>query len=47
MEIEDSVKFLRLSTGEDLVSQTLEVKNDDGATYYLLINPLKIVYYVF
>lgn len=44
MEIEDSVKFVRLTTGEDLVSQILEVNKDEPSAYYLLINPLKIVY---
>jgi hypothetical protein len=38
-----TIKFVRLSTGEDLISEVVEVK-DDKEEYYLLVNPLKIVY---
>ena len=42
---ENSVKFIRLSTGEDLISETTEVKENDSVMYYILHNPLKVVYY--
>lgn len=40
---EPSIKFVRLSTGEDLITEVVEVKEDKDE-YYLLVNPLKIVY---
>ena len=40
---EHIVKFARLSTGEDIVSEIIEYK-DNTEEYYTLINPLKIVY---
>lgn len=43
MEMDNGVKFIRLSTGEDLVSQVLEVNTEDNQ-HYVLINPLKILY---
>ena len=43
MELEQSVKFIRMSTGEDLVSEVVEVKEEDN-NYYILVNPLKILY---
>jgi len=43
MEMDNGVRFIRLSTGEDLVSQVLEVNTEDNQ-HYLLINPLKILY---
>lgn len=42
---ENSVQFVRLSTGEDLVSEVTEIKSDD-TTYYILHNPMKIVYQI-
>lgn len=42
-DIETGVKFIRLSTGEDLVSEVLEVNTEDNQ-HYVLINPLKILY---
>lgn len=42
-EAEDSVKFIRLNTGEDLIAEILEVK-DDEKSYYVFVNPLKVVY---
>lgn len=44
MELEQSVKFIRMSTGEDLVSEVVEVKEDKEHNYYVLVNPLKILY---
>jgi hypothetical protein len=43
MKLENSVQFVRLITGEDLVSEVTEVTTDDF-NYYLLRNPMKIVY---
>lgn len=40
---EETVKFVRLSTGEDLITEVAEYK-DDETSYYVLINPLKVVY---
>lgn len=37
------IKFVRLTTGEDLITEVVEIK-DDKEEYYLLVNPLKIVY---
>jgi hypothetical protein len=42
---ENSVQFLRLNTGEDLISEVTEIKNDE-TTYYILHNPMKLVYQV-
>lgn len=41
--LDESVKFVRLSTGEDLITEVAEYK-DDETSYYVLINPLKVVY---
>lgn len=43
--ISSSVKFIRLNTGEDLASEVVYYKTDDDE-YYVLLNPLKIVYSV-
>lgn len=43
MEIEESVKFVRLNTGEDLITQLLEVVQDESH-YFTLINPMKVLY---
>lgn len=43
MEIEDSVKFIRLNTGEDLVSQVTEITSEKEH-YYVLLNPMKVMY---
>lgn len=40
-----SVRFIRLNTGEDLVSE-IEYKKTETSSYYLLTNPMKIVYMV-
>jgi hypothetical protein len=37
------IKFVRLNTGEDLITEIIEVKKDDEA-YYILRNPLKVLY---
>lgn len=42
---ENSVQFLRLNTGEDLISEVTEIKSDDN-TYYILHNPMKLVYQI-
>lgn len=42
MEQED-VKFFRLVTGEDIISEVVEMSIDDK-TIYTLLNPMKIVY---
>jgi hypothetical protein len=44
MTLEESIKFIRLSTGEDLISQIIEIRKEEEDSYYILINPLKIVY---
>lgn len=43
--ISSSVKFIRLNTGEDLASEVVYYKTNDDE-YYVLLNPLKIVYSV-
>lgn len=42
-QLDESVKFVRLSTGEDLITEVAEYK-DNETSYYVLINPLKVVY---
>jgi len=37
------IRFIRLSTGEDLISELIEVKKEDEM-YYVLRNPLKVLY---
>lgn len=44
MTLEESIKFIRLSNGEDLISQIIEIRKEDEDAYYILIDPLKIVY---
>jgi hypothetical protein len=44
MTLEESIKFIRLSNGEDLISQIIEIRKEEEDSYYILINPLKIVY---
>ena len=44
MTLEESIKFIRLSNGEDLISQLVEIRKEEEDSYYILINPLKIVY---
>ena len=44
MELEQSVKFVRMNTGEDLISQVTEVRTDDDNNYYVLTNPMKLLY---
>lgn len=39
------IKFVRLSTGEDVITELLSVK-DDAGEYYIFLNPLKVVYLV-
>jgi len=44
-EIEDNVKFIRMNTGEDIVSQVFEI-NENDISSFMFINPLKILYQV-
>lgn len=37
------IKFVRLSTGEDLITEVIEMKKDEDM-YYVFRNPLKILY---
>jgi hypothetical protein len=36
-------KFLRLQNGDDIVSEVVEMEDEDGIVY-LIINPLKVIY---
>lgn len=40
----EEIMFIRLQTGEDIISEVTEVKKNDEVPYYILSNPLKIVY---
>jgi hypothetical protein len=40
--LDNPIKFMRLNTGEDIISEVVLVKNEGN--FYLCINPLKIVY---
>jgi hypothetical protein len=40
---EHTIKFIRLVTGEDIISDVVHVTNDDN-NYYVLSNPLKVMY---
>ena len=42
---EESVQFVRLNTGEDLIAEVTQVQNDDN-THYILHNPMKVVYQI-
>jgi hypothetical protein len=45
MELKSSVVFIRMVTGEDLVSEVTEVAGHDGREhYYILNNPMKVLY---
>lgn len=44
MELEQAVKFVRMNTGEDLITQITEVRMDDSSNYYVLTNPMKLLY---
>lgn len=45
MELKSSVMFIRLNTGEDLISEVTEVQDDSGNEhYYILNNPMKVLY---
>lgn len=43
IKTENSVKFIRLVTGEDLIAEVTQVEAEKEA-YYILSNPLKVVY---
>ena len=36
-------KFLRLTNGDDIIAETIEMEDDKGI-FYMLHNPLKVVY---
>jgi len=38
-----TIKFIRMNTGEDIIAQIVKPDQDDEE-YYVLINPLKILY---
>ena len=40
---ENAIKFIRLQTGEDLISQVVEIEREGGNSI-ILINPMKLVY---
>lgn len=44
--VENPVKFLRLNTGEDIISEVIPYLKDDQVLYYILKNPCKIVYLI-
>lgn len=39
----ENVKFLRLTTGDDVISEIVEIE-ESGILQYQLINPLKVLY---
>lgn len=41
--VESDIKFVRLTTGEDLISE-MEFITVDDSSYYVLKNPMKILY---
>lgn len=41
--LDQSIKFVRMQSGDDLVTELVHIKNETEE-YYQLINPLKIVY---
>lgn len=44
MSSDSAVRFVRLKTGDDLISEVVEFENELRQKTYQLINPLKIVY---
>lgn len=42
-ELEPEVKFLRLSNGEDIISEIIEIEEDE-TQYITLVNPMKVIY---
>lgn len=40
---DENIKFLRLTTGDDVISEVVEIQDSDKHVYQL-INPLKVVY---
>jgi hypothetical protein len=44
MKMENSLKFVRLVTGEDVISEVTEIEESDGDRYYILNNPMKVLY---
>lgn len=43
VEQNDNVKYIRMITGEDIISEVVEVNDKDNLSY-VFINPMKIVY---
>ena len=39
------IKFIRMSTGEDIISEIVKY-NENNEEFYILINPLKVIYSV-
>lgn len=44
-DIDESIKFFRLSSGEDIISEVIE-SEIDGQLSYTLLNPMKVVYMI-
>jgi hypothetical protein len=42
-DVENIVKFFRLTSGEDIISEVIETQINEK-TSYILVNPMKIVY---
>ena len=43
VENNDNVKYIRMITGEDIISEVIELSDNDNQSY-MFINPMKIVY---
>jgi hypothetical protein len=43
VENNDNVKYIRMITGEDIISEVIELSDNDNHSY-MFINPMKIVY---
>lgn len=44
-DVENNVKFFRLTSGEDIISEVIETQINEK-TSYKLVNPMKIVYMI-
>ena len=45
MMLEESVQFVRLNSGEDIIAEVTQVQMDES-THYVLHNPMKIIYQI-
>ena len=45
-ETPTKIRFVRMNTGEDLVTELAFVKEGEVGSYYVFMNPLKIIYSV-